>query len=502
MGQKKIKAERRRQREEAARIAAEKPTQVPKKRNKWLLYVGGPFLAIAGTIGSILGFSSSDLEEKVSKEVVSESVEKKERISFKEAKADSSKQAEYVRNLDSIIEIPHYTASIEYKTSFEKIGEMNNLYKNNKPMMFTTTAEKGTLKDLGKKKRKGKTTVLPAAFKDSRNEAEFLVALRHEFSMAKIIHEGFDDLSMDDFFYQPPDGGKRVFLRTMWHIAAELESYDKDVERVIETRMSDFTINRFKECYIWYFNQLRKNKDYPEADVLKEKLYKLFFRKWMKDFSVEAPAEVKFRKVKSNLEDITAVQRYLDEILQNESAKVISWTGFERLIYRPVDNFDKEDSNLKTYGGKVRGDKSKFHGIAYVDIQKGNKGDCYISRGLFELARCADELKSMLDNEAFNAYCAWQLVLPECYDPYPDMKKSKRVRDMAFEAMSYDYQLARIMEGKRRVSREYRARITKSYYNSVYLNLLEVSKQDNDDGLYVRALLKGLKMKFQPTRGR
>jgi hypothetical protein len=510
MGQKKIKAERRRQRELARKAAKETKKNADKSHWRyWPLYVGGTVLTFIGAFvigvggGSFVfdsnplhdySVSKSDLEEKVKDNDVSEEAAE---INFENADSDP-RRAEYVKSLESVVEMPHYLASRRYQTKFDRTGKMN-VYGGRNPAMVTMLAEGGKWKDIGKKKLHAKTIVLPRAFRSAKNEEEFLFTLRHELNMAKIIYEGFDDVSID-FFHYTNDKGEEKFRSTLFHIVGQLESYGKDIKRALEEGMDEHMINMFKKHYLRYFVIL-KDVNNPVPKETLEKLQKIFTRDWMHD---KDSADIFFTKAKANLNDEAFVQRYLNQILGNiEEYGIEGWDSFGEFIYDP--GFKKRDQKGKKakhagYLNEARyGDDSNSPDSVSLMCTElgsemfGKKGRVYINDAALKYCRSEDEFLSSLDNEAFTAR-----GMHKQESHLTVLKPNKSIGEPSIallrlrnETLSFDLQFFYIENGRRNVSDNY-LRMVIPKARGLMKKLFEIAESGTVDGEYAQGILATL----------
>ncbi len=182
MGQKKIKAERRRQRE-LVRKVAEKNS----KKSYLKLWVGGAILAAVGTIGGILGFSGSDLEKKVAKEKI---VLKKE-YSYVEA-ARSENQAVRQKHIDQVVARFPPPVEVAVRYFHDKEHYPNPLFKKRDMIMRT-----GFEGDKENPVENIRMQIFRAAFRDCQNKDEFLSSLvDHEYDHLKVL-AGKDQINID-----------------------------------------------------------------------------------------------------------------------------------------------------------------------------------------------------------------------------------------------------------------------------------------------------------------
>lgn len=272
MGQKKVKAERRRQRELAAKRAVE---EVNNKRSYWPLYVGGSVLAIVGTVGTIIGSSGSELEKKVSKQVVSASIEKATKISFQQAKADESLRQAYCNYVfqnrakfgdiawDSFLSIEYDPGYKRLKAEKERLGfnpEGKTVYATNEEWVHLATIL--NLYEIGKK---NPVWISDKAF-EWFTEDEFLSLLDNEASHAIAWEKQKMHLPIRPDYMFP---NKEDFMRVL-----ELASFDiqfskieKGKRRVRQKYIDSFTEGA-KEIFS-YFIELGK-KDTLDGQYARE----------------------------------------------------------------------------------------------------------------------------------------------------------------------------------------------------------------------------------------
>lgn len=203
-----------------------------------------------------------------------------ERVSFEEAKKDTSKRDEFVENLSEKLKITHYVKDFEYTTDTLAEGA-DNIYDGRKPAMSTSNIG-GSYRDFGGKRIYSKTTIYPPAFDESKDGKEFLTKLMHEMNMAKIIYKGFDKIPMGDFYFTK--NGKERFNSTLFHVAAELESYGKDVSHAIKHKLGNKKLNNEVFWYMFYYRMLWHG-DNPSPEEKVENLKKVFRKKWMEKCS-------------------------------------------------------------------------------------------------------------------------------------------------------------------------------------------------------------------------
>ncbi|MBW2966024.1 hypothetical protein KY342_02895 [Candidatus Woesearchaeota archaeon] len=510
MGKGRESRKERRKLERALVKQQRREAQNRSKGSYWKLWIGGAVLSVALTVGGIVYsvfdrkvednyYSKSVLEEKIENNEITEKPTTK--IGFEQFKANLDNEAYVQRYLDRLLEKEAKQTKtwqglerIVYKPQFseeeEKVKTYGDIEEGKQLQALAYTK--------GKKGERSKCFISKRLLRHARSEDELKSMIDNEsfHAYATLI------LRLPFTIKETGDESKDVVL-----LALETMSFDYQFQLIDKGKRKvrhEFATKFGKEYHNVYNNLKRISKvDSIDGRYAKAILDNLRI-KINVDGAVKIPdsiekkvrydaavSEISFEQVKANLDNIDFVQRYLDQLLEKEAKETPDWEGIERFVYKPY--FRKERETTDTYG-KI--DLSKFKALAYTNCKRNEKGVCYVSKRFFKFSKSEDEVKSLLDNEAFQACCFWKNILP--YKINLNVNADEKTWGIAFEAMSFDYQHSLIHDKKRKVSKDFVLSNAKTYYE-VWKNLEEIAEKekDNDEGRFVREVLNSLRMKFK-----
>jgi len=215
---------------------------------------------------------------------------------------------------------------------------------------------------------------------------------------------------------------------------------------------------------------------------------------------IVVPAKISFEQAQANIRNIPYVQKYLDQLVEEEAKVTKTWQGFDRVIYDPeYKQFEKDAGEKARIRGGYHDNNEGIASFAITGRDPGKKTVCYASYRCLHPANVVseDELKSLLDNESFHAYESWKGIrLNKSGLSDEEFKNiinsaSDEVKNDGFELLSFDYQFYLVMKKKKRkVRKEFIDSLT-SEYMKLYRRFEELSKKDSIDGKYAKMIFDG-----------
>ena len=214
---------------------------------------------------------------------------------------------------------------------------------------------------------------------------------------------------------------------------------------------------------------------------------------------IEIPAKISFEQAQDKIHNIPYVQKYLDQLVEEEAKVTKTWQGFDRVIYDPeYKQFEKDTGEKARISGGYHEDDKNLVSLAMTGRIPGKKPVCYVTYRCLHPKQVysEDELKSLLDNEAFHAYESWKarLTFKKGNMTKEELKEvitmaSDEIKDKSMELLSFDYQYYLIIhERKRNVSKHFRDMCFPGYVK-LYQEFQELSKQDSYDGKFAKIIL-------------
>ncbi|MBR9691519.1 hypothetical protein GOV06_01920 [Candidatus Woesearchaeota archaeon] len=228
------------------------------------------------------------------------------------------------------------------------------------------------------------------------------------------------------------------------------------------------------------------------------------------DVPVEIPSEISFEQAVRNEH---WRQSYLEQLVEEEAKVEEFWTGFGRIVYDPNFKIHDEETgrntnmgNNEAYG-RIKVSKGKISvpiAKTYVE-EKGKKPPVYFCHLGFrkDIVSCEDELKSLLDNEAFHAYETMTRKVPlkiksELSEEEVDKilkSASGDIPRLALELLSFDYQYYNILKKKRVVSKNFVDKFMRSYFG-LYREFEELSDKESNNGKFAKLVFSSLVVKL------
>ncbi|MBW2996434.1 hypothetical protein KY332_03980 [Candidatus Woesearchaeota archaeon] len=295
-------------------------------------------------------------------------------------------------------------------------------------------------------------------------------------------------------------------------MALELFSLDYQCFNLAEKGKRENVSKKFlKSFFETYFKLRQRFEEISKEDSDEGKFAKIIFD----SLRVEIDHSTNAVRVKENfvgpsnfdfkqaVENENLRQAYLDKIVLEEAAKLKEWRCFDKIVYDygfkqfTKDTGDHPDKGIlknKNYGEAVTKENiGIFNTKAITNVNDGYVV-CYVSEQCFDYDS-EDELKSLLDNEASNAYLAKKGAKLKNPSGRSDIKVGKRMMLMAHELFSFDYQFYKIVKKERKVSDEFRGKMLATY-SPLYFEMVGISKKDDDEGAFAKAVIASLKCKI------
>ncbi|MBD3354465.1 hypothetical protein GF361_00590 [Candidatus Woesearchaeota archaeon] len=192
---------------------------------------------------------------------------------------------------------------------------------------------------------------------------------------------------------------------------------------------------------------------------------------------------------------------YLEKLVAEESKENEIWKCLDKIVYDPgfrayeIDTGNNVIGNMKKNQnyGKISED---VDGMVFVPLAvthlKGKNAVCYFDDASFDKKYSEDEIKSLLDNEAYNAYLGEIGKFPVKMIYSFKGEISDKTNRMAAELLSFDHQIFRIKKGERKVSDDFAQKYI-GMFGRLYDEMKYISQNDDADGNFTKNILASLK---------